>query len=137
MEYNNFVIDANIYISYILKDKLDELFLYALERDIEVFISRALIDELGDVLNRNKFKKYLKKPVQEYVNAVRQFGYLLEPPISLINCPDSKDGYLFLLAIATEATIVTGDKLLLSWKQAPAPVITLTHFKQILSGKII
>ncbi len=79
MSQNNFVIDVNIYISYILKDKLDELFLFVLDREFEVFISIALENELNDVLQRNKFKKYLTKPVTEFVNAVHQFGNLIQP----------------------------------------------------------
>jgi hypothetical protein len=38
MIQKNYVIDVNIYISYILKDKLDELFIFVLEKDFEVFI---------------------------------------------------------------------------------------------------
>jgi len=135
MEQSNFVIDANIYVSYITGNKLDELFLFMLERDFEVFISKALIDELSDVLKRDKFKKYLKKPVSEYVKAVRQFGYYLEPPSLIINSPDPKDDYLFVLALPTESTIVTGDKPLLNWEQAPVQVISLAQFKKMLSGR--
>lgn len=79
MIQKNYVIDVNIYISYILKDKLDELFIFALEKDFEVFISIELINELKDVLLRDKFKKYLKKSPLEFVNAVAQFGNLIEP----------------------------------------------------------
>jgi putative PIN family toxin of toxin-antitoxin system len=79
MIQKNYVIDVNIYISYILKDKLDELFIFLLEKDFEVFISIELINELKDVLLRDKFKKYLKKSPLEFVNAVAQFGNLIEP----------------------------------------------------------
>ena len=116
MPQSNFVIDSNIYVSYIIADKLDELFLFVMEKDFEVFISKSVIAELSDVLKRDKFKKYLKKPVFEYVNAVRQFGYYIEPPSLIINSPDPKDDYLFVLALPTKSTIVTGDKLLLNWK---------------------
>jgi putative PIN family toxin of toxin-antitoxin system len=66
MHPNNFVIDVNIYVSYIIKSKL-ELFTFVLERDLEVFISRRLITELSEVLSRNKFKKYLQIPSNEFV----------------------------------------------------------------------
>src|SRR5687768_7351415 len=135
MPQNNFVIDANIYVSYIIGDKLDELFLFVQEKDFEIFISNALIDELTDVLKRDKFKKYLKKPVYEYVKAVRQFGYHVEPPSLIINSPDPKDDYLFVLALSTGSTIVTGDKSLLNWKQAPVQLISLARFKKMFSGK--
>jgi putative PIN family toxin of toxin-antitoxin system len=74
MHPNNFVIDVNIYVSYIIKSKLDELFTFVLERDLEVFISNRLITELSEVLSRNKFKKYLQIPPNEFVKVVVQLA---------------------------------------------------------------
>ena len=102
-----------------------------MERDLEVFISQSLISELKDVSKRDKFKKYLKEPVYKYVTAIRQFGYYIEPPILIINSPDPQDDYLFVLALPTKSSIVTGDKSLLNWKQAPVPVISLKQFKKM------
>ncbi len=73
--------------------------------------------------------------MNEYLNAVRQFGYYVEPLALTINSPDTKDDYLFLLALLTESTIVTGDKTLLNWKQAPAPMASLARFKEMISDK--
>ena len=131
MHQNNFVIDVNIYISYILNGKLDELFLFVLERDFEVFISRDLIVELLNVLERKKFKKYLKIPATKFAEAVQQFGFPVEPNQGKVQSPDSKDDYLFWLALETKSTIVTGDKQLLKWKNSPVPVISLAQFKQL------
>ena len=128
MIQKNYVIDVNIYISYILKDKLDELFIFVLEKDFEVFISIELINELKDVLLRDKFKKYLKKSPLEFVNAVAQFGNLIEPGFQKIKSPDAKDDYLFCLALASESIIVSGDKSLINWENAPVQVITLATF---------
>lgn len=131
MSQNNYVIDVNVYISYILKDKLEELFLFVIDRNFEAFISIELENELDDVLHRNKFKKYLKKPPIEFVIAVHQFGNLIQPKIAKIKSPDPKDNYLFLLALATESTIVTGYRPLIDWKKSPVPVISLATFLQI------
>lgn len=131
MSQNNYVIDVNIYISYILKDKLEELFLFVIDRNFEVFVSIELENELNEVLQRNKFKKYLKRPSLEFVNAIRQFGNLIQPKKAKIESPDTKDNYLFVLALATESTIVTGDKPLIDWVNAPVRVISLAKFLQI------
>ena len=133
MLQNSFVIDVNVYISYILKGKLDELFLFVLERDFEVFISKDLIAELIEVLQRKKFEKYLKISPYEFAEAVQQFGFPTEPGRVKVQSPDSKDDYLFMLALHTESTIVTGDKELLNWKKTPVPVISLAKFKQLNS----
>lgn len=135
MQQSNFVLDTNIYVSYILGDRLNEIFLFVLEMEWEVFISNALLDKLSDVLKRDKFKKYLQKPVYEYVKAVRQFGCYLDPPSLIINSPDSKDDFLFVLALPTKSTIVTGDKPLLNWEQPPFPVISLSQFKKRRSAR--
>lgn len=131
MHQNNFVIDVNIYVSYIIKAKLDDLFTFILERDLEVFISKRLIIELSEVLNRTKFEKYLKTPANEFVKAVVQFGNSVKPSTKIIKSPDDNDNYLFELALFTNSTIVTGDKQLLNWEKSPVPVISLTKFKQM------
>ncbi|HZW69350.1 MAG TPA: hypothetical protein VFF57_00690 [Hanamia sp.] len=86
------------------------------------------MNELKDVLLRDKFKKYLKKSPLEFVNAVAQFGNLIEPGFQKIKSPDAKDDYLFCLALASESIIVSGDKPLINWKNAPVQVITLATF---------
>lgn len=128
MTQKNYVIDVNVYISCILKEKLTELFLFIIDNGFEVFISLELINELEDVLQRQKFKKYLKKSPLEFVNAVAQFGNLIEPKFLKIESPDAKDDYLFCLALASESIIVSGDKSLINWQNAPVQVITLATF---------
>jgi predicted nucleic acid-binding protein len=56
------------------------------------------------------------------------------PPSIIINSPDPKDDYLFMLALSTESIIVTGDKPLLNWERAPVQVISLAQFKKMHSG---
>jgi len=131
MSHKNYVIDVNVYISYILKNKLNELFIFALENDFEVYISSELINELHDVLQRDKFKNYLKKSPIEFVNAVAQFGNLVKPKLDKINSPDPKDDYLFSLALSSDSIIVSGDKPLINWKNAPVQVITLASFLKL------
>lgn len=124
-----FVIDVNVYISYILKDKLDELFRFAFECDFEIFISTDLLIELQSVLQREKFSKFLKKDPSSYVEAVLQFGNLTDPPFVKVESPDRNDNFLFMLAIHTNAVIVTGDKLLINWQDSPVKVISLASCK--------
>ena len=124
-----FVIDVNVYISYILKDKLDELFRFAFECHFEIFISTDLLIELQSVLQREKFSKFLKKDPSSYVEAVLQFGNVTDPPFVKVESPDRNDNFLFMLAIHTNAVIVTGDKLFINWEDSPVKVIALASFK--------
>jgi putative PIN family toxin of toxin-antitoxin system len=95
MTQKNYVIDVNVYISCILKEKLTEFFLFIIDKGFEVFISIELINELEDVLQRQKFKKYLKKSPIEFVNAVAQFGNLIEPKFQNIKSPPMQKMTIF------------------------------------------
>ena len=75
----------------------------------------------------------MKVPAHEFTEAVQQFGFPVEPVQTKVKSPDSKDDYLFWLAFETKSTIVTGDKQILNWKNAPVPVISLAKFKQLNS----
>jgi putative PIN family toxin of toxin-antitoxin system len=95
MTQKNYVIDVNVYISCILKEKLTEFFLFIIDKGFEVFISIELINKLEDVLQRQKFKKYLKKSPIEFVNAVAQFGNLIEPKFQNIKSPPMQKMTIF------------------------------------------
>ena len=56
------IIDTNIWISFIISAKLDELVHLIIDNDITVYTATALEDELTEVLGRKKFIKYLKLP---------------------------------------------------------------------------
>lgn len=111
--------------------KTNRVFSFIIDKGFEVFISIELINELEDVLQRQKFKKYLKKSPIEFVNAVAQFGNLIVPKFQNIKSPDAKDDYLFCLALASESIIVSGDKSLINWKNAPVQVILWLHFSNL------
>ncbi len=70
------IIDTNIWISFIISAKLDELVHLIIDNDITVYTSAALEDELTEVLSREKFIKYLNLPVLEYV--LFQKNYVLQ-----------------------------------------------------------
>jgi putative PIN family toxin of toxin-antitoxin system len=84
--------------------------------ELELIASPALLDELGEVLSRDKFRRYAPlDAVSDYVELLR--GYALTaadpegpPPL---RSADADDDYLIALAHAQNAILVSGDEHLL------------------------
>lgn len=91
-----------------------------------------LINEFNEVLQREKFRRYLKmKDIGEAIKIHLRLCRLVEVEIKTDYLTDKNDNYLIDLYIASKATLlVTGDKQLL--EQAPKfgfNAITLKQFE--------
>lgn len=80
-----------------------------------LLVSHATLEELTDVISRDKFDRYLS--IQERVELVRQISLesnLIEVEASVRACRDSRDDKFLSVAVAGAATLlVTGDHDLL------------------------
>ena len=133
MGQNNFVLDVNVYISFIAGKKLYKLAKLS-EAGILIYSSSALITELKDVLNRPKIKKFLSDPPSAFTDIIREITIKIEDSDLRkikISSPDKDDNYLFDLAFTTESVLVTGDKELLYWKKSPVAVISFSSFTKL------
>jgi putative PIN family toxin of toxin-antitoxin system len=105
---NRTVFDTNIWVSYFIGKKTDEI-IKMTEKSIIFLHSTPSIDELIDVLSRKKFEKYklnLEDIFLFYTN-ISDFCHT-EPKFR--DCPDPKDNFLFDLAIQGNAKyLVSGD----------------------------
>ena len=131
MQANKYVLDCNVYISYIINGKLADLTEYIVLNDIEIIFCRELEAEIIDVLQRNHIKKYLKYTSNDYLEAIHLFTKNVKKTRQYKGSPDIKDDYLFSLCLSTKSTLVTGDKKLLNFKETPIPVISTTAFKKL------
>jgi len=61
MQNEVFILDSNIWISYVITKRLDKLVALIYYHHLTVITSRHLIAEIQEVLSRPKFKKYLKQ----------------------------------------------------------------------------
>ncbi len=127
------VLDTNIWITYIIKAKLDELVHLTIDNDITILTSDHLIDELSEVLSRKKFVKYLTLPIGEYIDFHKELSTNIPTIPTFTDSPDPKDNFLFDLAIQSKANyIVTGDKRLLDFDtNEGVQLITLSNFKSL------
>jgi putative PIN family toxin of toxin-antitoxin system len=133
MRPDKLILDVNVWVSYILQQRLKELAAIILRYELNIFISPSLVAELEDVLQRPKIAKYLTLDKQEYLDFIISLTAYSSPTSSFTNAPDPKDNYLFDLALAAGAThLVTGDKPLLAKDEiAGIKIITLRAFREL------
>jgi len=134
MKKNKTVLDTNIWISYIIKAKYDELSAMIEEKSVVFLRSAFSLAELQEVLSRKKFLKYkfdFEKTIAFYHNLTE----FCETKSLFKDCPDLKDNFLFDLALQGKAKyLVSGDKKVLETpiKSKVLKVKTLAAFKDEL-----
>ncbi len=112
-----FVFDTNTIISALLfKDSTPRK---ALDRALvlgEILISLPVVDELSDVLGREKFNRYVTEEERvQFLIALLQETVFVEIVETVAACRDPRDDKFLDLAISGKAThLISGDKDLLS-----------------------
>jgi len=132
MKHEVIILDTNIWISFLLSRKYHILVDTILSNHLEIVTCNTLIDEFNEVLQRAKFKRYLKmNDIREAVKIHLRLCRLVEVEMKVDYLIDKKDNFLIDLYMASKATIlVTGDKQIL--EQAPKfgfNAITLKQFE--------
>jgi len=107
------VFDSNIWISYFIKSKFDDLAVFVEKQGVHFLRSAPSLAELQEVLLRKKLHKYdihfdrtiaFNKNLTEFCETQALFNA----------CPDPKDNFLFDLALQGNAKyLVSGDKKVL------------------------
>lgn len=140
MMRNSIVLDTNIWISYILAGRYDILANIILSKKLDIVTCNNLINEISEVLQREKFRKYInKKEVSEAVKIHIKLCRFIEVQMRTNYLTDKKDNYLIDLYQTVGATLlVTGDKQVL--EQAPKfgiHTITLKQFEDNINSHMI
>lgn len=125
------ILDTNIWVSYFIGRKFDEIALTILNNNLTVFSCVELEREVSEVLGRAKFKKLLNLETDRYVSFLISLTQSVQIERTFKGCPDEKDDFLFDLAIKTKSDyLVTGDKRLLEFDASPIEVLSLKAFKE-------
>ena len=110
------VFDSNVLISALLfaDSRPGRAFREALAGG-KILISLPLLEELSEVLSREKFEAYVtSEEREEFLEALVERAELVRPTESIEVCRDPKDDQVLELAVGGAAThIVTGDADLL------------------------
>lgn len=115
MKKEVFILDTNIWISYLLSKKYDTLVKIILENNFEIVTCKNLVIEFEQVLQRTKFKKYIRKKeiTEEAVKIHLRLCKFIDVELKADELTDKKDNYLLDLYRAANASLlVTGDKQL-------------------------
>lgn len=111
-----YVFDANVIISALLfeNSKPAQVLRYALENG-EVLLSLDLLEELNEVLGRERFNQYVtSEEREEFLEALVERAVLVEITENVQECRDPKDDKVLELALNGEAQyIISGDRDLL------------------------
>ena len=106
------VIDTNVWVSrLLLANSVAALAVDKALLEHEVVVSEPLIEELADVLSRDKFDRYVSIEDREgFVRSVLQVATITPVLSEVTDCRDPKDNHLLALAFDSESKcVVSGD----------------------------
>ena len=127
------VVDPNVLVSAVISPAGPPAAIVGAwtEDRFELVISVQLLDELSEVLSRDKFRRWIDADsAAEYVAALAEAATTLDdPPSAPKSSPDPDDDYLIALARAASADfLVSGDGDLTRLADPDPPVLTPREF---------
>ena len=127
-----FVFDTNVIVSaLLLKQSVSRQAFDKAFRQGKLLLSLATINELNEVLKREKFNKYVHESERiRFLTALVREAILVEVNETVTECRDPKDNKFLELAVSGQATcIVSGDKdLLILHPFRGTPIMTPRSF---------
>lgn len=134
-QLDRIVFDTNIYISFIIQNKLDKLVALIEKNNLAVFICDELLKEVKSTLNKPHIKNKLTSKISDYIDVIKLVSkhVIIDKRFDRIIDPD--DNFLIDLAYSTKSYyLITEDKLILNYKQInKIKIISLLEFKKILT----
>lgn len=134
-----YVFDTNVIISALLfeNSKPAQALRYALTNG-EILLSLDLLEELNEVLGRERFSRYVtREEREEFLEALVERAVLIEVTESVQACRDPKDNKVLELALSGAAQyIISGDKdLLVLHPFRDVLVVTIDEFLKTIASK--
>ena len=111
------VIDTNVWISrLLLADSVSARVVDKALAQFEVVVSESTVEELADVLSREKFDRYLSlQDREEFLRRLLQVTNMVSVLSEITDCRDPKDNRFLALALDSQShCIVSGDDHLLA-----------------------
>ena len=131
MFFHRWVIDPNVLISYCISARLHELPILIEKYNLEFCANETLLVEFSNVITREKLKKYLSNEPGYYKEIMSTFLSLYNTQIYFKGSPDTNDDYLIDIVQQTSAVgLVTGDRILLRWRNPPVQIISWKDFQR-------
>ena len=111
------VVDTNVWISrLLLADSVSARAVDKALAQFELVVSEASVEELADVLAREKFDRYVSlQDREEFLRRLLQVTTMVSVLSEITDCRDPKDNRFLALALDSESDcIVSGDDDLLA-----------------------
>ena len=131
MKNKKIILDTNLWISFLISKKFNQIDKLIENKEITIIFSDELIEEFINVVSRPKFKKYFsKKDIEKVLEYFDQFGELINVKSNIQICRDEKDNFLLNLSVDSEAAyLISGDKdLLVLEKIEETKIMTFADF---------
>jgi putative PIN family toxin of toxin-antitoxin system len=134
-----YVFDTNTLVSAVLFEYSTpgQAFRRALKRG-EILVSPSTLEELVEVLQREKFDRYVTAAErEEFLDAFVGRAMFIEPTEELRICRDAKDDKFLELAVSGGATyLISGDNDLRSLSPFRGiAIVTAAEFLVVISGE--
>ena len=133
------ILDTNIWVSFLYGKNLESVGLLFQNPNIEIYVSKELIDELKDVLSRPKHSSRLSaESIDAMWNLMSDHCKMVtDYSMILAYIRDPKDLYLLSMVEAIDADfLVTGDlDLLVLGQHLRTKIVTYREFLSFLSGE--
>ncbi len=129
------VIDTNIWIGFLIGKILSGLSEAIINNKIRILFSEELFDELVEVLQQPKFKKYFSQnDIAEMISLIHLKTDRIEIKEQFEECRDPKDNFLLDLCISGKADyLITGDNDLLVMNPFHGvEIVNYRQFREIL-----
>tara|TARA_R110000868_G_C10704040_1_gene749372 strand:+ start:267 stop:677 length:411 start_codon:yes stop_codon:yes gene_type:complete len=135
MKNKRIILDTNLWISFLISKKFNQIDELIENRRIKLIFSNELLEEFIDVVSRPKFKKYFsKRDIEKILEYFDQFAELVKVKSNIEICRDEKDNFLLNLALDSKADyLLTGDKDLLILESIEnTEIITFSEFIELM-----
>ena len=125
------IIDTNLWINFLLTGDFSKFDSIIADNEITLIISAELIDEIVEVIQRIKFRKYFKMDdVERLLLKIKSRAAFIDVKSEISECSDPKDNFLLSLSQDGNAShLLTGDKDLLVLKRfGQTKILKITEY---------
>ena len=129
------IVDTNIWISFLIGRKLQNLKDLIIQEKVRLVISHQLLTEIRTVTSREKLKKYFNsQKVEELISLIELISEKIKINKVEKICCDPKDDFLLALAKLGKADyLIIGDKDLLDiGKFGVTKILTIQDFTKAM-----
>lgn len=131
MTNKKIILDTNLWISFLISRRLEEIDNLIFQEKIKLLFSKELIEEFITVARRPKFEKYFSESdINNLLRLFDEYGKFIDVSIEVNECRDYKDNFLLNLAVQSKPDyLITGDSDLLIMKRIRSTkIINWTDF---------